>query len=169
MITKFKFFEVYSGAGKTIGFRYSDPKSEGEINHYKSVIVTDSIPSLEFRKNLTHAINSIEVDGSYEIDDEVITIDFYSFSLDEASNIHEEFLEFVKSSGYQVVDTFLSSPKELGIKRKPGFRLSSKIPQKDPQETPKTIKKVGYGNKIVQEPTKVQKELPRNPIGYKNY
>lgn len=167
MITKFKIFEVYSGAGKTIGFRYSDPKSSGEINHYKSVIVTDLIPSKEFRNNLTAAINSIELDATYEIEDEMITIEFYSYSLVEASKIHEEFLEFVKSSGYQIIDTFLSTPKGSGIMRKAGFRINQNIPEKDPEE-PKTTRELGYNG--VQLPKEVQKkEEPRTMIGYKNY
>lgn len=161
MITKFKIYEAYSGAGKTIGFRYSSPK-----DNYKSVIVTDSIPSKELRKNLTVAVDSIEVDGSYEIEDEIITISFYSYSTNEADVIHKEFIEFIKSSGYEIVDNFLITPKELGIKRKPGFRISKEIPEKDPDiQTNKNS--LGYGTSV-QVPNKEQEQSYR-PVGFKNY
>jgi hypothetical protein len=165
MITKFKTFEIYSGVGKAIGFRYSNPKENLEANTYKSVISVDSIPSKEFRINLTTATKSIGLeDAEYKIIDEVITITFYAFSEDEAKSIHEEFLEFVKSSGYKIEDSFLSTPPT--VKSKPGFKISREIPDKDPEVSDnKTLP--GYTH--LTQPSKTLTEPVVNPIGFKNY
>lgn len=152
MITDFKEFEAYSGAGKTIGFRYSKP-TENEANHYKIHYLIypleDGIPNFNRAKNINKSVplmsiksliekiktslNKVELDyidvliEPQKIQGNIwansVLIDCYCYSEKEVDSIFKNVGYILDMAGYDILDFVVSTPNPHKPKRM-GFRYS---------------------------------------------
>lgn len=157
MITKFKQFERYSGAGSAIGFRYSEP-TENEANRCVITFVVtpgDGIPDFYKMNNINKKVNILDIkeveskikksiekvnlDYKTLVVDKLkrniwtISLDFYVYSFQEGTVITRNIAYVIDMCGYQILDLvqntpYVETPKKIGFRYKGYEEEETKMP-----------------------------------------